>query len=115
MYKVFNPNIKNWPTLMRRPLHDLDLVKKTVDEIFKNVKIYGDKSLIKYSKKFDKVDLKNLLTLLLIIFTNFTKVKFLNQKKLKPHLAYFVGMKKDLLKTLVYIFLGEQLLYFLLF
>ena len=61
MYKVFNPDIKNWPTLMRRPLHDLDLIKETVDEIFKNVKIYGDKSLIKYSKKFDKVDLKNLL------------------------------------------------------
>ena len=61
MYKVFNPELKNWPTLMRRPLHDLDLIKETVDEIFKNVKIYGDKSLIKYSKKFDKVDLKNLL------------------------------------------------------
>ena len=61
MYKVFNPELKDWPTLMRRPLHDLDLIKETVDEIFKNVKIYGDKSLIKYSKKFDKVDLKNLL------------------------------------------------------
>ena len=61
MYKVFNPELKNWPTLIRRPLYDLDLINETVDEIFKNVKIYGDKSLIKYSKKFDKVDLKNLL------------------------------------------------------
>ena len=61
MKKVFNPIKKSWSTLMNRPLYSIDSVKHTVDEIFTNVELYGDKSLIDSTYKFDKVYLNNLL------------------------------------------------------
>ena len=61
MKKVFNPEKKSWSSLIKRPLYSLDSVKDIVDEIFTNVELYGDKSLIEYTNKFDKVDLNNLI------------------------------------------------------
>ena len=61
MKKVFNPIKKSWSTLMKRPLYSIDSVKHTVDEIFTNVELYGDKSLIDSTYKFDKVYLNNLI------------------------------------------------------
>lgn len=61
MKKVFNPEKKSWSSLIKRPLYSLDSVKDIVDEIFINVELYGDKSLIEYTNKFDKVDLNNLI------------------------------------------------------
>ena len=61
MKKVFNPEKKSWSSLIKRPLYSLDSVKDIVDEIFNNVELYGDKSLIEYTNKFDKVDLNNLI------------------------------------------------------
>ena len=61
MKKVFNPEKKSWLSLIKRPLYSLDSVKDIVDEIFTNVELYGDKSLIEYTSKFDKVDLNNLI------------------------------------------------------
>ena len=61
MKKVFNPEKKSWSSLIKRPLYNLDYVKDIVDEIFTNVKLYGDKSLFEYTNKFDKVDLNNLI------------------------------------------------------
>ena len=61
MNKVFNPIKKSWSSLIERPLYSLDSVKDIVDQIFTNVELYGDKSLIDYTNKFDKVDLNNLI------------------------------------------------------
>ena len=61
MKKVFNPEKKSWLSLIKRPLYSLDSVKDIVDEIFTNIELYGDKSLIEYTNKFDKVDLNNLI------------------------------------------------------
>ena len=61
MKKVFNPEKKSWSSLIKRPLYSLDSVKDIVDEIFINVELYGDKSLIEYTNKFDKVDLNSLI------------------------------------------------------
>jgi histidinol dehydrogenase len=61
MKKVFNPEKKSWSSLIKRPLYSLDSVKDIVDEIFTNIELYGDKSLIEYTNKFDKVDLNNLI------------------------------------------------------
>ena len=61
MKKVFNPEKKSWSSLIKRPLYSLDSVKDIVDEIFTNVELYGDKSLIEYTNKFDKVDLNSLI------------------------------------------------------
>jgi len=60
MKRLFNPEKKSWSSIVKRPLISLDSVKNIVDEIFTNVKLYGDKSLIDYTNKFDKVDLNNL-------------------------------------------------------
>ena len=61
MNKVFNPEKKSWSSLIKRPLYSLDSVKDIVDQIFTNVELYGDKSLIDYTNKFDKVDLNSLI------------------------------------------------------
>jgi histidinol dehydrogenase len=61
MNKVFNPERNTWSSLVKRPLYNLDSVKDVVDEIFNNVKLYGDKSLIDYTNKFDNVNLNDLI------------------------------------------------------
>jgi len=61
MNKIFNPKRNTWSSLVKRPLYNLDSVKNVVDEIFNNVKLYGDKSLIDYTNKFDNVNLNNLI------------------------------------------------------
>ncbi len=61
MNKIYNPQRNTWSSLVKRPLYNLDSVKDVVDEIFNNVKLYGDKSLIDYTNKFDKVNLNNLI------------------------------------------------------
>ena len=60
MNKFFNPEITSWSSLVQRPLYSLDSVKDVVDGIFDNVDLYGDKSLIDYTNKFDNVKLTDL-------------------------------------------------------
>jgi len=60
MNKVYNPEKNTWSSLVKRPLYSLDSVKDIVDKIFTNVEIYGDRALIDYTNKFDKVDLNDL-------------------------------------------------------
>ncbi|MDB4097792.1 histidinol dehydrogenase [Flavobacteriaceae bacterium] len=60
MNKFFNPEIKSWSSLVKRPLYSLDSVKDVVDDVFNNVELYGDKSLIDYTNKFDNVKLTDL-------------------------------------------------------
>ena len=60
MNKFFNPEITSWSSLVQRPLYSLDSVKDVVDGIFNNVELYGDKSLIDYTNKFDNVKLSHL-------------------------------------------------------
>ena len=60
MNKVYNPEKNTWSSLVKRPLYSLDSVKDIVDKIFTNVEIYGDRALIDYTNKFDKVNLNDL-------------------------------------------------------
>ena len=60
MNKVYNPDKNTWSSLVKRPLYSLDSVKDIVDKIFTNVEIYGDRALIDYTNKFDKVNLNDL-------------------------------------------------------
>lgn len=60
MKKIFNPDKKSWSSLVERPMYNLDSVKDIVDEIFTNVELYGDKSLIEYTEKFDNICLSGL-------------------------------------------------------
>ena len=60
MNKVYNPEKNTWSSLVKRPLYSLDSVKDIVDKIFTNVETYGDRALIDYTNKFDKVNLNDL-------------------------------------------------------
>ena len=60
MNKVYNPEKNSWSSLVKRPLYSLDSVKDIVDKIFTNVEIYGDRALVDYTNKFNKVNLNDL-------------------------------------------------------
>ena len=54
---ITNPKRSVWSSLTERPYVDNKSVKTVVKEVFENVKNYGDKSLIEYTKKFDNIEL----------------------------------------------------------
>jgi histidinol dehydrogenase len=61
MKKIFNPEKKDWPGILRRPTQTLEDIELTVMKIFKEVEADGDKVLRKYTLQFDGVELSNLL------------------------------------------------------
>ena len=54
---ITNPKRSVWSSLIERPYIDNKSVITVVKEVFENVKNYGDKSLIEYTKKFDNIEL----------------------------------------------------------
>ena len=54
---ITNPKRSVWSSLTERPYVDNKSVNTVVKEVFENVKNYGDKSLIEYTKKFDNIEL----------------------------------------------------------
>ena len=60
MIDFINPTRKNWSIISKRPELDLEKIKPLVEKVFKDVKKYGDKSLLKYSKEFDKTIIKSI-------------------------------------------------------
>jgi len=60
MIDFINPTRKNWSKISKRPELDLEKIKPLVEKVFKDVKKYGDKSLLKYSKEFDKTIIKSI-------------------------------------------------------
>ena len=60
MKKIFNPEKKDWPAILRRPTQTLEDIELTVMNIFKEVEADGDKVLRKYTRQFDGVELSNL-------------------------------------------------------
>ena len=57
---ITNPNRSIWSSLTQRPYFDNESVYTVVEEVFENVKNYGDKSLINYTKKFDNIEISNI-------------------------------------------------------
>ncbi|MFA7116952.1 MAG: histidinol dehydrogenase [Bacteroidales bacterium] len=57
MKKYNKPNIKEWEELTKRPILDQEKLKKVVRSILNEVKLNGDKALIKYASMFDGFDL----------------------------------------------------------
>ena len=53
------PPKENWEQLLKRPAFDSSELEKKVRKILKKVKEKGDKALVKYTKKFDGVELEN--------------------------------------------------------
>ena len=57
---ITNPKRSIWSSLTERPYVDNKSVHTVVKEVFENVKNYGDKSLIEYTKKFDNIELSTI-------------------------------------------------------
>ena len=60
MNQYNNPRKSDWKSLVTRPYVDNSLIYETVIDVFKSVKENGDVSLRELTKKFDKVELKNI-------------------------------------------------------
>ena len=60
MNQYNNPKKSDWKSLVSRPYIDNSSIYETVIEVFKTVKENGDVSLRELTKKFDKVELKNI-------------------------------------------------------
>ncbi len=61
MEKILFPDIKNWEQLIKRPIAEKAMLNELVSNVFTEIKNDGDKAVLKYSKSFDKVDMKTLL------------------------------------------------------
>src|SRR2546421_1004795 len=54
------PSKDDWKEILRRPLADTSSLEKKVKKILRKVKDKGDKALIKYTAKFDDIELQHL-------------------------------------------------------
>ena len=61
MEKILFPDKKNWEQLTQRPIAEKAMLQELVSNVFTEIKNDGDKAVLKYSKSFDKVDMKTLL------------------------------------------------------
>lgn len=60
MNVYINPPQKDWATIIARPVIDTSEMQSIISPILSNVKTNGDKALIDYAEKFDKVIIDNL-------------------------------------------------------
>jgi len=61
MKKVYNPKKEDWPQLLKRPTQTVSDIENTVNTIFAEVQDAGDAVLMKYTNKFDRVNLDDML------------------------------------------------------
>ena len=76
---ITNPKRSVWSSLTERPYIDNKSVITVVKEVFENVKNYGDKSLIEYTKKFDNIE----LTTIEVEAKSISNSEFIISQKLK--------------------------------
>ncbi len=61
MKLIKKPAKKDWKQLLRRPTFASESLDSIVNEVFADIQINGDKALKKYTEKFDKVTIDNLI------------------------------------------------------
>lgn len=61
MNKIYNPKREDWKDLLKRPTQTVWDIEDTVNLVFKEVNQGGDKVIKKYTEKFDRVSLDELL------------------------------------------------------
>ncbi len=61
MKKIYNPNRKDWSKLLERPTQTVADIEATVLNVFNEVKLEGDAAVNRYTQKFDKAILKDIL------------------------------------------------------
>ena len=60
MKKILYPNKSEWAEMLRRPVLNVEILFENVGTILKEVRTNGDKAVIEYEERFDKVKLESL-------------------------------------------------------
>jgi histidinol dehydrogenase len=60
MKKIIHPDRKDWAEILKRPVLNMGTLRGTVCEVLDRVKAEGDKAVIEYEERFDKVKLDSL-------------------------------------------------------
>ena len=60
MKKILYPNKPEWAEMLRRPVLNVETLFENVGTILKEVRTNGDKAVIEYEERFDKVKLESL-------------------------------------------------------
>jgi len=59
MNKIYNPDQSAWQQLLERPTKTVETIESMVNEVFDAVQKEGDRAVLGYTQKFDKVTLTN--------------------------------------------------------
>jgi histidinol dehydrogenase len=57
---IENPKIESWEALLKRPTPDYASLENDVKAIFQDIKAHGDVSVLKYTKLFDGIGIKDM-------------------------------------------------------
>ena len=60
MKKIIHPDSKDWAEILKRPVLNMETLRGTVCEVLDRVKAEGDKAVLEYEERFDKVKLDSL-------------------------------------------------------
>ena len=60
MKKILYPNQADWADILKRPVLSMETLRGTVCEVLDKIKAEGDKAVIEYEERFDKVKLDSL-------------------------------------------------------
>lgn len=60
MKKILYPNQTDWADILKRPVLNMETLRGTVCEVLDKIKAEGDKAVIEYEERFDKVKLESL-------------------------------------------------------
>lgn len=60
MKKILYPNQADWADILKRPVLNMETLRGTVCEVLDKIKAEGDKAVIEYEERFDKVKLESL-------------------------------------------------------
>lgn len=60
MKKIIHPDRKDWAEILKRPVLNMETLRGTVCEVLGRVKAEGDKAVLEYEERFDKVKLDSL-------------------------------------------------------
>ena len=60
MKKIIYPNQADWSDILKRPVLNMETLRGTVCEVLDKIKAEGDKAVIEYEERFDKVKLESL-------------------------------------------------------
>jgi histidinol dehydrogenase len=61
MQKIYNPKREDWKAILERPTQTVAAIENMVNSIFEEVMLSGDSVLKKYTEKFDKVSVVDLM------------------------------------------------------